>query len=74
MNRMRIFREVGTLPVCFHELLYNLYLDIVETMANSDNVIRAGLTPKAKDVANLVRHFVQVGWCRGLEGLNKERT
>ena len=28
--------------------------DIVECMANSDNVIRAGLTPKYKDVATLV--------------------
>ncbi|THH29910.1 hypothetical protein EUX98_g4294 [Antrodiella citrinella] len=28
--------------------------DIVETMATSDNVIRAGLTPKLRDVPNLV--------------------
>ena len=28
--------------------------DIVECMANSDNVVRAGLTPKFKDVATLV--------------------
>ncbi|KAG2150415.1 mannose-6-phosphate isomerase [Suillus clintonianus] len=28
--------------------------DIMECMANSDNVIRAGLTPKAKDIPNLV--------------------
>ena len=29
--------------------------NIVECMANSDNVVRAGLTPKFKDVDNLVR-------------------
>ncbi|KAN0091204.1 RmlC-like cupin domain containing protein [Tylopilus felleus] len=28
--------------------------DIMECMANSDNVIRAGLTPKAKDIPNLL--------------------
>ncbi|KAG9316679.1 mannose-6-phosphate isomerase [Chiua virens] len=28
--------------------------DIMECMANSDNVIRAGLTPKPKDIANLL--------------------
>ncbi|THH01776.1 hypothetical protein EW145_g6856 [Phellinidium pouzarii] len=28
--------------------------DIVETMATSDNVIRAGLTPKLRDVTNLI--------------------
>ncbi|KAL4073845.1 RmlC-like cupin domain-containing protein [Scleroderma yunnanense] len=28
--------------------------DIIECMANSDNVIRAGLTPKPKDIPNLV--------------------
>lgn len=28
--------------------------DIIECMANSDNVIRAGLTPKLKDIPNLV--------------------
>lgn len=44
--------------------------DIVETMATSDNVIRAGLTPKLRDVPNLVagltytasepvKHYVQ---------------
>ena len=30
------------------------YSDIVETMATSDNVIRAGLTPKLRDVPNLI--------------------
>ncbi|KIK26872.1 hypothetical protein PISMIDRAFT_675486 [Pisolithus microcarpus 441] len=29
--------------------------DIIECMANSDNVIRAGLTPKPKDVPNLIK-------------------
>lgn len=29
-------------------------IDIMECMANSDNVIRAGLTPKLRDVPNLV--------------------
>ncbi|KAF9227292.1 mannose-6-phosphate isomerase [Gyrodon lividus] len=28
--------------------------DIIECMANSDNVIRAGLTPKSKDIPNLL--------------------
>jgi mannose-6-phosphate isomerase len=28
--------------------------DIIECMANSDNVIRAGLTPKLRDIPNLV--------------------
>lgn len=30
-------------------------LDIIECMANSDNVIRAGLTPKLRDIPNLVK-------------------
>ena len=29
--------------------------EIIECMACSDNVVRAGLTPKFKDVPNLVR-------------------
>jgi mannose-6-phosphate isomerase len=32
----------------------NMSSDIIECMANSDNVIRAGLTPKLRDVPNLV--------------------
>jgi mannose-6-phosphate isomerase len=31
-----------------------VYIDIIECMANSDNVIRAGLTPKLRDIPNLV--------------------
>ncbi|KAJ7066652.1 mannose-6-phosphate isomerase [Mycena amicta] len=31
-----------------------IYGDIMECMANSDNVIRAGLTPKLRDIPNLV--------------------
>ncbi|KAL1712860.1 RmlC-like cupin domain-containing protein [Schizophyllum commune] len=31
-----------------------VYGDIMECMANSDNVIRAGLTPKLRDIPNLV--------------------
>lgn len=31
-----------------------LVTDIMECMANSDNVIRAGLTPKLRDIPNLV--------------------
>ena len=34
--------------------LNGLLLDIVECMATSDNVIRAGLTPKLRDIPNLV--------------------
>jgi mannose-6-phosphate isomerase len=30
------------------------FADIIECMANSDNVIRAGLTPKLRDIPNLV--------------------
>jgi mannose-6-phosphate isomerase len=36
-----------------HELL-SPCTDIMECMANSDNVIRAGLTPKLRDIPNLV--------------------
>ena len=32
-----------------------LYGDILECMANSDNVIRAGMTPKFKDINSLLR-------------------
>ncbi len=34
--------------------IYAFIADIVECMATSDNVIRAGLTPKLRDVPNLV--------------------
>lgn len=34
--------------------MLNIGLDIVETMATSDNVLRAGLTPKTRDVPNLI--------------------
>jgi mannose-6-phosphate isomerase len=34
--------------------------DIVECMANSDNVIRAGLTPKLRDIPNLVSGLTYV--------------
>ncbi len=34
--------------------------DIVETMASSDNVIRAGLTPKLRDVPNLLENLTYV--------------
>ncbi|KAF9078462.1 mannos-6-phosphate isomerase [Rhodocollybia butyracea] len=34
--------------------------DIIECMANSDNVIRAGLTPKLRDVPNLVAGLTYV--------------
>ncbi len=34
--------------------------DIIECMANSDNVIRAGLTPKLRDVPNLVNTLTYV--------------
>ena len=34
---------------------HDIYIaDIIECMANSDNVIRAGLTPKLRDIPNLV--------------------
>lgn len=36
-------------------LIISTYIaDIIECMANSDNVIRAGLTPKLRDIPNLV--------------------
>jgi mannose-6-phosphate isomerase len=34
--------------------------DIMECMANSDNVIRAGLTPKLRDIPNLVSGLTYV--------------
>lgn len=34
--------------------------DIIECMANSDNVIRAGLTPKLRDIPNLVNTLTYV--------------
>jgi mannose-6-phosphate isomerase len=39
-------------------LRFNLrHTDVMECMANSDNVIRAGLTPKLRDVPNLVANL-----------------
>jgi mannose-6-phosphate isomerase len=35
-------------------ILIIYFADIIECMANSDNVIRAGLTPKLRDIPNLV--------------------
>lgn len=50
---MRISREVcQTLPVCY--IYSDLVVECVECMANSDNVIRAGLTPKLRDIPALV--------------------
>ena len=40
-----------------YEGLMSLLSDCVECMANSDNVIRAGLTPKLRDVPNLVSNL-----------------
>jgi mannose-6-phosphate isomerase len=37
-------------PNCY----FPSYADIMECMANSDNVIRAGLTPKLRDIPNLI--------------------
>ncbi|KAF9524392.1 RmlC-like cupin domain-containing protein [Crepidotus variabilis] len=37
-----------------------IYGECIECMANSDNVIRAGLTPKYRDVANLITHLTYV--------------
>jgi len=34
--------------------------DIIECMANSDNVIRAGLTPKLRDIPNLVKTLTYI--------------
>lgn len=43
--------------------------DIVECMAASDNVIRAGLTPKFKDTAVLCSSLsYEQGVCRGVDG------
>lgn len=39
--------------ICFFVLCICLFLDCIECMACSDNTIRAGLTPKFKDVARL---------------------
>lgn len=35
-------------------MLIKSHIDIIECMASSDNVVRAGFTPKFKDVKNLV--------------------
>lgn len=51
---MHTFPEVSKLAFLHLCLDINLLLDIVETMATSDNVIRAGLTPKLRDVPNLI--------------------
>lgn len=37
------------------KLLIQTFIDCVECMACSDNVIRAGLTPKPKDVPTLIQ-------------------
>lgn len=47
------------LPASCHRPL-NMRADIVECMATSDNVIRAGLTPKLRDVPNLVSGLTYV--------------
>ena len=53
---MHMFQEVRLklkiFTLCKHDA--HSTLDIMECMANSDNVIRAGLTPKLRDIPNLV--------------------
>src|ERR1700722_11977479 len=51
-NHMPIFLEVRRLSLTDGFPL-SLPVDIIECMANSDNVIRAGLTPKLRDIPNL---------------------
>lgn len=41
-------------PMLVHTDIDRYIVDIIECMANSDNVIRAGLTPKLRDIPNLV--------------------
>lgn len=45
--------SISYIPSCTLPLI-TLIVDIMECMANSDNVIRAGLTPKLRDIPNLV--------------------
>lgn len=47
----------GTMFLIIYLLIRTItyyYIDIMECMANSDNVIRAGLTPKLRDIPNLI--------------------
>lgn len=50
----------GESPKSLKGLQITVFADIVETMANSDNVIRAGLTPKLRDVPNLIAGLTYV--------------
>jgi mannose-6-phosphate isomerase len=51
MTYMLTFQEVSINTIWYHFIL--TCLDIIECMAASDNVIRAGFTPKFKDVNTL---------------------
>src|ERR1700732_787178 len=51
---MHICLVVCLAPLYITSILKYFHLDIMECMANSDNVIRAGLTPKLRDIPNLV--------------------
>ena len=59
---MRTFLEVSTTSLKVIKKFHMMtpatglsHTECVECMANSDNVIRAGLTPKLRDVPNLLR-------------------
>lgn len=47
-------------PPCSFIHINRYIADIIECMANSDNVIRAGLTPKLRDIPNLVNTLTYV--------------
>jgi mannose-6-phosphate isomerase len=50
---MRMCLGVRICLSAYHDISHSP-LDIMECMATSDNVIRAGLTPKLRDVPNLI--------------------
>ena len=52
---MLMFREVCSNSYFFLlDIKTHRVIDIIETMATSDNVVRAGLTPKLRDIPNLI--------------------
>lgn len=51
---MHMFQEVRPKHFTLRKLDAHQTSDIMECMANSDNVIRAGLTPKLRDIPNLI--------------------
>lgn len=53
MSHTHIFKYVGNLEKILNTFVTHEKGDCMECMARSDNVVRAGLTPKYKDVDTL---------------------